>query len=145
MGACLSWDANYHPPPQRVNPWHQSDEPMGLLYRFAKLKNDGETLKTYVNVDRTEHINELYFRWQEWLTSVMTWLNGSNLITNDSGPWCIFNRSSKIGPVQSEPWCGMCYMPPHPFYIYQAILVPNPCAPTSLPSTEIILNSLGCV
>ena len=84
-------------------------------------------------------INELYVRWQEWLTQVTLWLNTSQLITNDCEPWCI---SSKINHVQSEPWYSTCCMLPHPFYTCWASLrrmtqacilgfVHNPWSPTT--------------
>ena len=142
MVVCLSWDANYQPPPHRDN----DDAPLRLLYTLNQLRSDRESLKTYVNGDRPQHINELYERWQQWLTRVMRWLSMSNLITNDSDPWCIFIDSSEIYHVRSEPWCGMCCMPRRPFYPYRASFncftrivgfLHNPCAPTGLPSQGI--------
>ena len=65
------------------------DDPVSVLYTFTELKNKSERLKTYVNADRPEQINELYFQWQEWLTGVMEWLSNSILITNDSEPGCV--------------------------------------------------------
>ena len=47
------------------------DDPVKILYTFTELKNKTERLKTYVNADRPEQINQLYFQWQEWLTDVM--------------------------------------------------------------------------
>ena len=86
-GACLPWDANYHPPQHRPTESYYAAK---IVYTFARLNHDREMLKTYANEDRHRQINELYFRWERWLTDVMTWLNGSDQIPTASEPWCIF-------------------------------------------------------